>query len=116
MRDGTMIQVTQPVRREGSISVVGSPCPPPYKCSRCPNGRRPLDAKPEDGTVICIRERPTEEVSATFWLESLAERLREVLGCKTEIREFEEDGGLALFREKLASEKGRKAAREESAG
>lgn len=113
MRDGTMIQVTQPVRREGSIPVVGSPCPPPYKCSRCPQGRRPLDAKPDDRSVVCVRERPTEEVSAVFWLESLSERLQKVLGCKTEIREVEKGSGIALFREKLKSEMGRKAVREE---
>lgn len=106
------MQLTQYLPLNSTMSVPGSSCKPPYRCSQCTNRRQDRVADPEKKgqaykTNGCDRPDKTMEISVKDWLQETTKRINSVKGRIAEIcEENEGTGSAAIFANRLAAATG----------
>ena len=106
------MQLTQYLSLDDTMSVPGSSCKPPYRCSLCTNRRQDRIADPErKGQAYkangCDRTDRTMEIPVRDWLQAETKRVNAIKGRVAEIREDSEGTGFAaIFVNRLAAATG----------
>ena len=93
-------QLTQWMGTNDRVEVVGSLCPPPYRCRQCQHIRKERVADPEAKghsykTNACDRPDRFFSMSAAQWMEQEAARIGGLPGRSVEIRR--DIGRIAVF-------------------